>query len=447
MEKNKNENINQNLPEEKNEKPKIFGIRKKNGIVKDVSRRDFIALGLSLTAGVLGAGAVSSCGSDEKKTSDYSVQKYSTCASTVSYSHSSSVASVAVSPDGSILASGSEDCNVKLWSLPDGTLSKKLTGHTNTVLSLAISPDGTLLASGGCGEIMIWSFPEGELITTLDEKIYSRNSLVFSKDSAYLVSCNYYALSDNIKIFSMTDYSKYKTATIDSKVYGSLAINPSGTLLASGISTGEINIWDFPDLTNKQVIDAGQNVVSLVFCSDTLLITGKGVAATSLADCSIKVWKFASSAWSCIKTLSDHTRDVCTMCLNPMGTILVSGSYDSTIKLWNLSDSSMLKTLRGHGFSFVEAVSVTPDGATLISGGDDKNIKLWDISTGAITQVLTDSNCTFDVYGTCGTDDTNANCSCDTVCSCDSVCSCDTVCTCNSQGGDGGGGGTYWYPN
>jgi WD40 repeat protein len=62
--------------------------------------------------------------------------------------HADYVNSVAFSPDGTLLASGSDDKTIKLWRVSDGSLVRTLTGHTYWVNSVAFSPDGTLLASG-----------------------------------------------------------------------------------------------------------------------------------------------------------------------------------------------------------------------------------------------------------------------------------------------------------
>jgi WD40 repeat protein len=70
---------------------------------------------------------------------------------------------------------------------------------------------------------------------------------------------------------------------------------------------------------------------------------------------------------------------VTSVALSPDGKILASGSFDKTIKLWNLATGQQIRTLRGH-VDGIQSVVFSWDGKTLVTGGDDKTIKIWQIS-------------------------------------------------------------------
>lgn len=103
--------------------------------------------------------------------------------------HIGSVWSVAISPDKSILATGSDDKNVKLWNAGTGALLHTLKGHTKTVWSLLFSPDGRLLASTGDDiDILLWDARTGRPAGTLKGHTHSVKSLYFTRNGRYLIS-------------------------------------------------------------------------------------------------------------------------------------------------------------------------------------------------------------------------------------------------------------------
>ena len=103
--------------------------------------------------------------------------------------HTAAVYTVAWSPDGKTLASGSYDETVKLWEAATGKLLTTFQGHTNTVSSVAWSPDGNTLASGsGDQTVKLWEASTGKLLTTFQGHTGAISSVAWSPDGNTLAS-------------------------------------------------------------------------------------------------------------------------------------------------------------------------------------------------------------------------------------------------------------------
>lgn len=88
-------------------------------------------------------------------------------------------------------------------------------------------------------------------------------------------------------------------------------------------------------------------------------------------------------------TKEKHIEAIFSVAISPDGQTLVSGSYDATIKVWNLRTGQLLRTLSGHS-SQVSAVAISPDGKFVISGSEDKTIKVWNLHKGQSLRTLSD---------------------------------------------------------
>ncbi|KAG4427648.1 hypothetical protein IFR05_016868 [Cadophora sp. M221] len=101
--------------------------------------------------------------------------------------HSGSVMSVAFSPDGTQVVSGSSDQTVRLWDAATGALQQTLEGHSNWVWSVAFSPDGTQVVSGSDDQtVRLWDAATGALQQTLEGHSNSVMSVAFSPDGKHI---------------------------------------------------------------------------------------------------------------------------------------------------------------------------------------------------------------------------------------------------------------------
>ncbi|ELS32234.1 MULTISPECIES: WD40 repeat domain-containing protein [Pseudanabaena] len=277
--------------------------------------------------------------------------------------HNKSVTSVAFSPDGKTIASGSNDKTIKLWNL-EGKELRTLIGHRNGVWSVAFSPDGKIIASGSSDyTIKLWNL-EGKELQTLTGHSNWVESVAFSPDGKIIASGS----SDlTIKLWNL-EGKELRTLTGHSNIVMKVAFSPDGKTIVSGSDDKTIKLWDLAGKELRTLTGHSNEVWSVAFSPD-----GKTIASGS-NDKTIKLWDLAGKE---LRTLTGHSNGVWSVAFSPDGKIIASGSRDHTIKLWDLKGKE-IQTLTGHS-NIITRVAFSPDGKTIASGSADHTIKLWNL--------------------------------------------------------------------
>jgi WD40 repeat protein len=108
-------------------------------------------------------------------------------------------------------------------------------------------------------------------------------------------------------------------------------------------------------------------------------------AVSGSHDSTVRLWDAVTGA--ALQTLEGHSRTVTSVAFSPDGKQVVSGSGDKTVRLWDAVTGAALQTLEGHS-SFVSSVAFSPDGKQVVSVSHDSTVRLWDAVTGAALQTL-----------------------------------------------------------
>ena len=295
--------------------------------------------------------------------------------------HTNFVTSIAFSPNGELIASGSGDNSIRVWEVNRGVTRQLLAGHTGMVTSVAFCPDRTrpLIASGSEDKtIRIWNVKTGAI-----EKLFKGHerrvtSVAFSPDGNHLASGS----GDNtIRLWETSISASIRRFIGHTHPVTSVAFGPDGTytpmLIASGSEDKTIRLWERDTGAAVAVLNGHATfVTSVAFSAD-----GMHIASASW-DKTIRVWTMSADATSS-QLLKGHSDHVTSVAFSPNEMLIASGSEDKTVWLWNSSTRTTTEELFESRTGAVTSLRFSSDGAFVASGSDDHIIRMWNASTGA----------------------------------------------------------------
>ncbi|KAG8704869.1 hypothetical protein FRC09_003279 [Ceratobasidium sp. 395] len=340
--------------------------------------------------------------------------------------HTDTIRSVAYSPDGAYLVSGSEDNTLRIWDVRSGQpIGQPLTDIcANWVCSVAYSPDGLHIASGSSGTVSIWNAKTGQAVGQPLQGYTDRlgwvDSVVYSPDGTHIAS-----RSD--AVVCIWDIRTGQQVNQPLQIYttgrlSTLAYSPNGAYLVSGShDNNTIQIWN-PDTGDAvgQLLGGHAKSVSSIACSPdgvhilsgsswdktirlwnartgqvvgqplnhtdsvkSVAYSPNGAYIVSLTDNTVYIWD-AHVRYAVAQPVEGHTDCVNSVAYSHDGAYIVSGSDDNTVRIWNSRTSQAVgQPLQGHTDSIC-SVAYSPDDRHITSGSGDDTIRIWDAHTGQL---------------------------------------------------------------
>jgi len=294
--------------------------------------------------------------------------------------------SIAFADGKGVVVAGCEDGSLRLWTREEGkelladAKMQTVKGHRETVTSVAAA--GGVVASGSMdGKLLVWSLPADKPTHTLSTGAAVR-AVALSADGKQLASGG----DDNaVQLWDPATGKQVAKLTGPTDWVLAVAFSPDGKLVAAGGHDGRLWLWETE--SGKKLFDvavqlpgAAKDAPAVVVYSLAFSPDSKKVAVGG-SDARIHEYE-AAGAGKHLRGHQGHTSTVTGLAYHPGGNVLISSSKDRTLRLWNLQSGGTYKTLEGHT-AWVQGVALVEKGTLALSVSADRTVRVWDLGATA----------------------------------------------------------------
>lgn len=309
--------------------------------------------------------------------------------------HTATVRTLAFTPDGTQLVSGSgefsaglrpsDDFSVRLWNVADGSqqcIFQPANQLKSEVRTVAVSPDGSTVLSGSGAErtpdgdnvIVMWDVATCRERTRLYGHTNLINALAFSPDGTRFVSAS---ADNNVILWNLASRTPIRYFVGHTDWVNAVTFDPSGQFILSGGWDNTIILWDIASGRIKfQYVGHGAPIQSLVFHSSDYTFF------SAAQDGTVRQWELENPLF--LRRYGRTAADIATLTqYSPDGSRLLAATTSGVINIYDTATGQRLGAFRGHS-NELYTLAFSHDGKRVLSGGSDGQLLLWDIDTRAI---------------------------------------------------------------
>jgi WD40 repeat protein/transcriptional regulator with XRE-family HTH domain len=294
--------------------------------------------------------------------------------------HTREIYSVAFSPDGAYILTGSQDGTARLWDAQTGQEIRQFAGHKGGISAAAFSPDGKLILTGGNDHTArLWDAQTGQQLQLFNDSS-GVGAAAFSPDGKYILTNG----GDNVaRLWDVSTGQIIHDFTGHTDYVSDVAFSPGGNYVLTGSFDTTARLWETATGKELQLFPGhsqDSRVTSVAFSPD-----GKYVL-TGNDDRTAQLWEVETGHE--IRTFRGHTDSVKDVAFSPDGKYVLTGNQDKTVRLWNAQTGEDVRQFIGHQAG-VKAIAFSPDGQYIVSAGEDRTARLWGASANASPRVFT----------------------------------------------------------
>ncbi|KAF8511294.1 WD40-repeat-containing domain protein [Gautieria morchelliformis] len=262
------------------------------------------------------------------------------------------------------IVTGSRDKTIKVWSLRTGKLKSTLRGHEGSVLCLKFDASGFMVSGSSDRRILVWDLARGEVRKVLTG--HQGGVLDLRVDKQWIVSC---AKDAVIRVWDRNTLKPHCSLHGHDGPVNAVGLQDGKIVSASG--DGRMMLWDIATARRIRTFNGQDPGLACIEYKDDYICSGS-------TDWNIKVW--SASTGQHLTTLTGHTALVRALSFNPRTGRLISGSYDKTVKMWDIRTGSMIREFRNAHESHIFDVKF--DASHIVSTSHDQKIVVLDWSYG-----------------------------------------------------------------